>query len=485
MTESRVTVEAPTTPARALAGWAVVAVVLMGDLLDLLDSLVTTIAGPSIVRDLGGGDEFIQWLAAGYTLAMAAGLLIGARLGDMFGRKRMFLVGIAGFTLASLLAATAASPDMLIGVRIAQGLLGAMMVPQALGLIKASFPPDKVGVAFGLTGPVLALGGVGGPIVAGWLVDADYFGWGWRMIFAINIPIGVAIIIAGAIILPPSTPDRRVGLDIGGALLAALGMGAVVFGLVHGREYSWPWWIIAIIGGGFLALIVFAVTQAARERAGRSTLVTPSLFAKRAFLAGLGVGALFFGAMLGSSLLFALFFQLGLGMTPLQAGLAAAPQAVGMIVGFVLSQVLGLSRRTMFIGFATVLAGFLTIILLTAALSGSLSAWPLLVPLGVVGIGMGMAIAPYFDIVLAGVDDQEVGSASGSLTAVQQLGNAVGVATLGTVYFTVLAHTVGDEAGYSHALSTALGWSAGFVVAAALITTLLPRKGRENAELQR
>lgn len=470
------------SPAKLGLAWAVVAVVLLGDLLDLLDSLVTTIAGPSIVRDLGGGEEFIQWLAAGYTLAMAAGLLIGARLGDMFGRKRMFLIGITGFTLTSLLAALAVSPEMLVTVRIAQGLVGALMVPQALGLIKQSFPPDKVGVAFGLTGPVLALGGVAGPIVSGWLVDANYFGWGWRMIFAINVPIGIAIIIAGAIILPRSTPDRTIRLDVGGALLAALGMGAVVFGLVHGRDYDWAWWVIAIIVAGFAALIGFALSQRVRGRAGKSTLVTPSLFSKKAFLAGLGVGASFFGAMMGSSLMFALFFQLGMGLSPLQAGLAAAPQAVGMIIGFVLSQVLGLSRRTMFVGFGAVMVGFVALIVLTSVLAGALTVWPLLLPLGVVGIGMGLAIAPFFDIVLAGVDDTEVGSASGSLTAVQQLGNAVGVAALGTVFFTALVGTVADEAAYAHALSVTLWWAIGLVVVAAIVTTVLPRRAREHAE---
>ncbi|MDN5726010.1 MAG: MFS transporter [Propionibacteriales bacterium] len=469
------------TSSRTRLAWAVVAVVLLGDLLDLLDSLVTTIAGPSIARDLGGGDVLIQWLSAGYTLAMAAGLLVGARLGDMFGRKRMFLIGISGFTLISLLAATAMSAELLIVLRVLQGLVGALMVPQALGLIKQSFPPDKVGTAFGLTGPVLALGGVAGPIVAGWLVDANYLGWGWRMIFAINVPIGIALIIAGAIILPPSTPDKSITLDVGGALLAAGGMGAVVFGLVHGREYGWPWWVFAVIIAGVLALVAFVFVQQARHRAGRSTLVTPSLFTKRSFLAGLAIGALFFGAILGSSLLFALFFQLGLGMTPLQAGLAAAPQAVGMIVGFVLSQILGLTRRTMHMGLTAVLVGFVAIIALTATLGGQVTVWQMLPPLGLVGIGMGLAMAPFFDIVLAGVDDDEVGSASGSLTAVQQLGNAVGVAALGTVFFTVLSTTTGDEAGYATALNTALGWAVAFLILAAVATIWLPRRARDHA----
>ena len=171
-----------------------------------------------------------------------------------------------------------------------------------------------------------------------------------------------------------------------------------------------------------------------------------------------------------------------MGLGPLQAGLAAAPQAVGMIVGFVLSQVLGLSRRTMFIGFGTVAAGLTALIVLMTIVSVGLTVWPLLIPLTLVGIGMGLAIAPFFDIVLAGVHDNEVGSASGSLTAVQQLGNAVGVAALGTIFFTVLTGTAADEAAYAHALSTALGWAIGLIVLASVITVFLPRRARDNAE---
>ncbi len=462
--------------------WVVVAVVLMGDLLDLLDSLVTTIAGPSIVRDLGGGSEFLLWLSAGYTVAMAAGLLVGARLGDIFGRKTMFLAGITGFTLTSLLAALSVSPDMLTAVRAVQGLVGAMMVPQALGLIKETFPPDKVGVAFGLTGPVLALGGVAGPILAGWLVDADYFGWGWRMIFAINVPVGIALIIAGVLYLPASRPNRALGLDVGGALLAGAGMAATICALVNGREFAWAWWIYAVLTGGICALAGFALRQVRRDRAGKSTLVTSSLFSKRAFLTGLAVGALFFGALIGSSLLFALFFQLGLGLSPLQAGLAAAPQAVGMIVGFVLSQVFGLSRRTMLFGLAAVIVGFAVIIGLAHALGSNIGVRYLLAPLALIGIGMGLAIAPFFDMVLAGVDNDEIGSASGSLTAIQQLGNALGVAALGTVFFTVLdAHAGKSENAYTQALSTALSLSVALVTAAAIATFFLPRQATRPA----
>ncbi|WP_186626571.1 MFS transporter [Rhodococcus sp. BP22] len=472
----------PPTFVRPLLGWSVVCVVLLGDLLDLLDSVVTTIAGPSIVEDLGGGSEFLQWLAAGYTVAMAAGLLIGARLGDMYGRKTLFLIGITGFTLASLLAAVSVSPGMLVAVRIAQGLLGALMVPQALGLIKESFPPEKVGTAFGLTGPVLALGGVGGPILAGWLVDADYFGWGWRSIFAINVPIGIALIIAASVILPPSRRDRNVRLDTVGAGLAGSGMAAIVFGLVHGREFSWPWWVFSIIFVGIGALVAFVIRQRTRGALGQSTLVTPSLFQKKSFLAGLAIGALFFGSLIGSSLLFALYFQLGLGLSPLQAGLAAAPQAVGMILGFIASQVLGLTRRTMLIGLTIVAIGFTGLSIAISIRTPHVTAPALLPFLALIGVGMGLTIAPFFDIVLAGVSDSETGSASGSLTAVQQLGNALGVAALGTVFFTTLGNPNDATLDtYTKALNYSMFVAIALIVAAAAATIALPQRARHTS----
>src|SRR6185369_15222122 len=181
----------PDTPAAYLWRWIALFVILAAEVMDLLDALVTTIAGPVIRTDLGGAESMIQWLGAGYTLAMAIGLITGGRLGDLYGRKRMFIVGAGGFLTASLLCAFAASPDMLIASRVAQGLLGAVMLPQGLGMIKEMFTPKEMAAAFGAFGPVMGLSAVGGPILAGWLVTADFFGSGWRMSFFINLPLGI------------------------------------------------------------------------------------------------------------------------------------------------------------------------------------------------------------------------------------------------------------------------------------------------------
>lgn len=215
----------------------------------------------------------------------------------------------------------------------------------------------------GLTGPIMASSGVIGPVFAGWLVDADYFGWGWRMIFAVNVPVGIVALLLGLVLLPASRPDRTLRIDLVGALLAATAMAAIVFPLVEGRDMGWPWWTWLLLLAGGALLAGFVRYQVHLGRVGRTPLVEPSLFGKKAFVAGLGVGTLYFAVMMGGTLLLSMFLQLGLGLSPLRAGLTLSTQALGMIVGFVLSQVLGLRRRTMFAGLTTTAVGLLGTIL--------------------------------------------------------------------------------------------------------------------------
>lgn len=462
--------------------WAALFVVLAAEVMDLLDALVTSIAGPTIITDIGGSESSIQWLSAAYTLAMAAGLLIGGRLGDMFGRKRMFLIGMAGFTLASALCATATSPGMLIAFRVVQGLLGAMLLPQGLGVIKEVFPPREVAAAFGLFGPIMGLSAVGGPILAGWLVSADLLGLGWRSIFAINIPIGLLALVGALRFLPANRPRRDLRLDVPGLLLAAGGMFLLVYPLVQGREHGWPAWCFLMLGAAVVALVSFGLVERRRDRTGRSTLVVPSLFAKRAFTGGLATGLAFFSTLMGTSLVLTLFVQLGLGFSPLKAGLTALPQALGMMAGFGIAQALNsrLGRRLMLIGSAIIAAGILGFVATIGWAGDGIGIWSLAPALFAVGIGMGMTMAPFFDIVLAGVDDDESGSASGTLTAVQQVGGAIGVAVLGTVFFSALdgADAAGRVGAFGHAAQTTMWAAAGLITVAFALTFLLPRFAR-------
>jgi EmrB/QacA subfamily drug resistance transporter len=473
---------APPTPVVAAHPWRwpALIVVLAAQVMDLLDVLVTVIAGPSVLRDLGGSTTLIQWFTAAYTVAMASGLLIGGRLGDMFGRRRLFLIGMAGFAAASLLCAAALSAEMLVATRVLQGFFGAVMIPQGLGLIKEMFPPNEMAKAFGLFGPIMGLSSVGGPVLAGWLVDADVLGLGWRMIFAINIPIALLGILAGMRYLPASNPNRALRLDIPGSLLATAGMAALVIPLIQGREHGWPVWSLALIGLAVGCFGAFAVVERRRDGAGQATLVVPSLFSKRAFTGGLATGLLFFASLMGISLIVTLFVQLGLGFDPLRAGLTGLPQALGMVVGFLVAQALNarLGRRLMHLGAATVVAGAVGLIATIGSAGDTIGVWSMAPALGVVGIGMGLTMAPFFDIVFAGVSPAESGSASGTLTSVQQIGGALGIAVLGTVFFTPIeSATPGPTLDtFAGAIQACLWVAAAFVATAGLLTFLLPRR---------
>jgi EmrB/QacA subfamily drug resistance transporter len=475
-----------TTPASVAYAlrWPALFVILAGEVMDLLDALITSIAGPTIVRDLGGGETLIQWLAAGYTIAMASGLLIGGRLGDIYGRRRMFMLGMAGFTLMSLACALAQAPEMLIVFRVLQGLVGAVMLPQGLGMIKEMFPPDEIAGAFGAFGPIMGLSAVGGPILAGWLVDADLFGWGWRTIFAINIPIGVVALLVGARVLPPSRPNPSVRIDLTSAAIASGAMVLLIYPLIQGREHGWPLWSYLMIAGGVAMFALLAVVERRRDRAGLSTLVTPSLFGKKAFTSGLATGMAFFGALLGMSIVFTLFVQFGLGYSPFKAGMAGIAQAAGMVVGFVVAQPLNvrLGRTLMHLGEALTAAGFVGFVL-TLQWAGDGIGIPAMAPsLAVVGLGMGLAMAPFFDIVLAGVEDHESGSASGVLTSVQQLGGAFGIAVLGTTFFHVLdsSDATTRVGAFRDAAGASMWVAAGLLVLAFVLTFMLPMRARED-----
>ncbi|MFC7714891.1 MFS transporter [Nonomuraea recticatena] len=306
--------------------WPALFVILAAEVMDLIDAMVTQIAAPTIQREIGGSAGLIQWLVSGYTLAMAVGLITGGRLGDLYGRKRMFVIGALGFTVASLLCGVSVSPEMLIGSRVLQGLFGAVMIPQGLGLIREMFPPEEIGKAFGLFGPVMTISSVGGPVLAGWLVDADLFGTGWRMIFLINLPIGIAAVLAALRFLPEFRLSNATRLDLGGMVLVSAAAFLLIFPLIQGQEAGWPAWTFACMAGSVVMFALFGAYEARRQRSGKDPLVTPGLFRKRAFTGGLVAGLSFFTGMIGLSLVFTLYVQEGLHFSPSRQDWPAFPR---------------------------------------------------------------------------------------------------------------------------------------------------------------
>ncbi len=471
------TVAVPTTarPPGYRHRWLILAAVLTVEIMDLVDAVIVAVAAPSIRADLGGDTTVIQWIAAGYTLAFAVGLITGGRLGDLYGRRRMFLLGLVGFIATSALCGLATNPEMLVAARVLQGLFGAVLIPQGFGLIKSVFPDDEIGGAFAAFGPAMGLSAVGGPILAGALVEGDLAGLGWRTVFLVNVPIGLACLVLALRVLPESRAADGPRPDPVGALLVSLGLLLLVFPLVEGRELGWPAWTFVLIAASVPVLAVFARHQVRRRAAGRSPLVEPALFRSRAFTGGLVVGLAFFGAMTALVFALGLYLQLALGFSPLEAGLAQAPWAAGMVVGAIASGAwLGrYGRPVLQAGALVMAAGVLGVLVAVQLTGGAVTGWTLAPGLVVCGVGTGLLTTPLFDIVLAGVALPMVGSASGVLNANQQLGGTVGVAVLGTVFFGLFE--AGDPVG---AFTTVLWLATALAVLTAVLAWLLPRRAR-------
>ena len=462
--------------------WLGFIVVLISAVMDLLDSTIAQTAAPAIRRELGGSYADLEWISAAYTLAMSVTLLLGSRLGDILGRRRVLLAGIAGFIAASALCALAPSPPTLIAARVLQGSVAAIMVPQGFGLIRELFGDAGQQKAFGVFGPVMGLAAVAGPLVGGGLVNLDLLGTGWRMIFAVNVPLGLLALAAGRRFLPrnpPATPDARPdGISV---VLAMAGAVLLVYPLIQGRERGWPAWSFAMLAAGIAILATFGWVQHHRSRQGRSPLVEPSVLKRRPYVAGLAVVVGFIGAMGGMMIALNATYQLGLGFSPLACAVATIGIPVAAIAGSITSSALlaKMGRTTMHIGIATMATGLVLVIVVLRSAGGPISAWDLAAPLAVTGYGMGMVFVPMFDVILAGVAPHELGSASGLLESVQQLSMSVGIAVIGTVLFGNLGVSRGPLA-FMGAANHALLVAVGFLLAAGAAVCWLPKHARAS-----
>lgn len=419
-----------TTP---LVRMLILAVVLAADVLDLIDATITNIAAPTISADLGGGQQLIQWAGAGYSLALGVLLIVGGRLGDKFGRRRMFFVGLIGFTLASAVCGLALGPEMFIAGRLVQGTFGALLIPQGFGLLLAVYPKDEVGKAFSAFGPVMGVAAVGGPILAGFIIQADLFGLGWRPMFLINILIGVIALVVALKVLPKDTGERDVTLDGVGAGLLGLAMLGLLGGLIEGSSDGWGVVPFLLLGLGVIGSVLFVW----RQRAAKAPIITPSLLRNRGFTSGLILGVLFFAAVAGITYTVSLFLQGVLGYDAFRASLGLAPIAIGLIVASIVSAMVmaKLGRTLVLIGLLLTLAGTVWLGVLVLVAGTNIGPWAVVAPLVLIGLGMGACFGTIFSFALGDIDPHETGSASGSLNAVQQLANAAGSAAITTVFF--------------------------------------------------
>ena len=410
----------------------ILAIVIVASMLDLMDSQITNIAAPSIVRDLGGGESLIKWLGASYQLAIGTFLVIGGRLGDRYGKRRLYLIGICGFVAASLICGLAVDPAMIVAGRLMQGAFGALLIPQGISIIMASFSREQLPRAFAAFGPALGLSAVLGPIVGSFIISANLAGLHWRPVFLINIVLGGTGLIAAFLLLPHDQPVSGEPIDGLGSGLLGLTMLALVYGLIQGSTNGWTAAPIASLAAGAVLFAAFAF----RQRRAASPLIKPTLMLNKGFTSGLVLGLAFFAALAGLTYLISLFFQLVQHYSADKAALSLSPMAFGFITASFLGRPLlpRLGRTFVVIGLATALAGALGLWATVLAEKTAVTGYLTIPSIYVLGLGMGACINSLYNVAIGDVTQDEAGSASGSLSAVQQLASAIGAAVVTSIY---------------------------------------------------
>ncbi len=428
-------------PERDARRWLALVVVMAASFMAIFDQFVVNVAIPTMQRDLHASFAQIQFVIAGYALAYAVTLITGGRLGDIYGRKRLFMVGMAGFTLASALCGLAPGPGLLVAARLVQGLGAALMSPQVLSIIQVTFPEGERSGALSVYGAVIGIASLAGQALGGFLIRANLFGLGWRVVFLVNIPVGIAALIAaGPLVRETRSPSAR-RLDLGGVAIISAGLFLLTFPIVEGRDAGWPPWAWACLAASVPALVGFIRFERWKTARDGAPLVVLGLFRERAFDAGLCIAFLYGAANAAMFFTLALYLQIGLRYSPLAAGLTFAPAPVGFFLAASLSAKLvrWLGSRLVMIGLVQKAVAWSVIGLIAHRSGVTLRGVQLLPFLFVEGAAAGWTTPPLIGVTLAGIHNRDAGSAAGVLTTVQQIASAVGVAIIGVVFFGALA----------------------------------------------
>src|SRR6266516_676909 len=378
-------VQADAGPAGYPRRWLAAIVMIVGALMDMIDVTIVNVALPSIRRDLHASATQLEWVVSGYMLAFAAALIIAGNLGDKFGRKRVFLVGAALFGLASLAAGLSGSGAELIAARVVQGAAAAAMAPQVLATFRVIFGQAERGKAFGIYGAMLGFASAIGLVLGGVLTDANLFGWGWRSVFYVNVPVAVAALIAGARLVPETRDPAARRPNLPGAVLLAGSLVAIVYPLLEGRQLGWPAWVWLLMAAGVAGLVVLGLLEARQTSRSVAPLLRAGLF--RVTAVAFSVGSFI-----------------------------AAPVAVP------LAQKAG--RRILAGGAVLMVAGIGGVALAAPHVGVNGSPWPIVPGLVVAGAGLALLVIPLVNVVLAAVPAEVAGGASGLFSTAQQLGGA-------------------------------------------------------------
>jgi EmrB/QacA subfamily drug resistance transporter len=419
--------------------WLVLAVILTAVFMQLLDTTITMVAVPSIQNSLHSSYGEIQLVVAGYMLGFACVLVTGGRLGDTYGRKRMFLLGMLGFTIASAVCGAAPDALTLICARVVQGMCSGLMFPQVLGIIQVVFSAAERAKAIGLYGATIGLATILGPVTGGALIQADIAGAGWRSIFYVNVPIGLAALALGAALIPESKAAAS-RVDLTGAALLGTGLFLLVLPLVIGRDEGWPAWSLACVAVSPFVLAAFARYESRRTRENRDPLIDTGLFRQRPFSLGLAASLVFFTGIPSFFMILLLTLQQGLGYSPVKAGAVTLGFAAALAIGSARSTAIArkLGSRVLIVGCGLMIVGLLAVMGVMYWAGTGLQGWQLLLPMFVAGAGGGLFIAPVTSVVLAGIPARDAGAASGALATAQQVGAALGIAAVGVIFFGLL-----------------------------------------------
>ena len=459
--------------------WLILGIVLAAEIMDLLDSTIVNVAGPSLKDELGATPSALQWVIGGYTLTLGAGLVLGGRLADRYSRRNVFLLGLVSFTITSLLCAIAPNIESLIVFRLIQGFAGAMVLPHVIGFIRDVFPPEELGKAFAVFGPVFGLGGILGPIIGGFLIDGDIASTGWRAVFLVNIPIGVINIALAWKYLPKHATDHSIKIDLFGSLLIMSSSALMLLPLIQGQEAGWPLWTFLSLAASLFGFGIFALQQRWVISRKNTPLVNPEIFKSKIYNLGLAGIFTFFAGFTGVYLIITLFLQIGEGYSARGAGIANIAIALGTAIGGALSGAVLADKfgtRVLQMGACAQIVGALLIFFALPDMQ-SFDFWHIAPGMLVSGFGTGLVVAALFDAILLAIKDELVGSASGVLSAIQSIASSVGVAIFGTIFFNKVTTGQIDQ-GFRNALLLQVGLVSVFLV----ITFFLPKKSMDNSE---
>ncbi|MFB6636864.1 MFS transporter [Streptomyces chartreusis] len=426
MTEVK-TAEAPVTQ----RPWLVLAIMCVGFFMALLDGSIVNIAIPRLIDGLDASYDQVLWIIDGYMLVFSVLLITTGRLGDICGYRRLFLIGITLFTVASALCGLSESPDWLLAARVLQGLGGALLFPQVISSILTIFPPQLRGRAFGLFGAIVGFAPIVGPVIGGFLLAH----LSWRWIFFINVPIGIVTALLAVRYVPVMRPGRSNSLDLTGVALATTGLTGIVFGLIEGERYDWgtitgPISIASVIIAGVVLLVLFVLWQHRRKT---DSLMPLALFNARNFSVGNGVGFIFQLGMIAIAFVLVLYLQTARGYSALETAAVMLPNAILTAVGSTyagrLSDKFG-GKYVLMAGLAMLTVGLLVLVASTDAHS---DAWSLLPGLIIIGVASGATFAPLQQATMDGVNPQLAGAASGVSNTTRQVGGVLGTAVLGAL----------------------------------------------------